>query len=100
MSLRPIISGFDAGVMFDLLGSKDEVVLARVTKEFDDDVKFDHPSMIATAHEVLWRAIFEGDRWRDLEVEGEPHVMAAIVLARHGQSHLATDSSHWKMPAL
>ena len=83
MSLRPEISGFSLQKMFDVLGCKDEEVLRRVTDEFDSKVTFRNPSLKAEAHNVLRCAIFDydGNRWPDLEVEGEPHVFAAIVLA-------------------
>ena len=102
MSLRPEISGFSLQKMFDVLGCKDEEVLRRVTDEFDSKVTFRNPSLKAEAHNVLRRAIFDydGNRWPDLEVEGEPHVFAAIVLAAHGQELLKTESNHWKMPGI
>ena len=99
MSLRPVVSGFDLDAMLGLLGSGDEGRLARLTDEFDARVAFPDPAQAALARDALRRAVFEGARWPDLEVEGEPHVSAAVVLAHHGQAHLPTGSDVWKMPA-
>jgi hypothetical protein len=99
MSLRPVIAGFDLHAMLRLLGRGDIALLESLQQEFDDRATFDDPAQTLAAHEILRRAVFEGPRWPDLEVEGEPHVMAAIVLASHGQSHLKTGSDIGKMSA-
>ena len=99
MSLRPEISGFSLDAMFGPIGTKDEDVLARILQALDDSVRSRDPGLIERARDVLRRAIFEEVPWPDLEVEGEAHVMAAIVLARYGQTHLSTGSNVWKMPA-
>lgn len=100
MALRPTVSGCRLDTMFQRLGSRDEAILAQLIDSFDEAVNLQAPSARAEAHEILRRAVFEGPRWPDLEVEGELHVMAAIVLAKHDQTHLATDSDFWKMPAV
>ena len=97
MSLRPEISGFSLDAMFGPIGTKDEDVLARILRAFDASVHSRDPGLLEKSREVLRRAIFEEVPWPDLDVEGEAHVMAAIV-ARHGQTHRSTGSNVWKMP--
>ena len=86
MSLRPEISGFSLDAMFGPIGTKDEDVLARILRPFDESVRSRNPGLLEKSREVLRRAIFEEVPWPDLDVEGEAHVMAAIVLARYGQT--------------
>ena len=98
MSLRPEISGFSLDAMFGPIGTKDEDVLARILRAFDESVHSRDSGLLEKSREVLRRAIFEEVPWPDLDVEGEAHVMAAIVLAQHGQDHRSTGSNVWKMP--
>jgi hypothetical protein len=99
MSLRPEISGFSLDAMYALLGSGDDALASQLIEEFDSSVRFQDPTSRDQAHAILRRVVHEPPRWADLEVEGEPHVFAALTLAKHGQTHLETGSNVWKMPA-
>lgn len=99
MSLRPEISGFSLDAMYALTGCGDDGVASRLIEELDSSVTFSDPILRDRAHAILRRVVHEPPRWADLEVEGEPHVFAALTLARHGQAHLETGSNGWKMPA-
>ncbi|NOX55666.1 MAG: hypothetical protein GXP27_14750 [Planctomycetes bacterium] len=99
MALRPEIRGFDMQRMLSLLGSKDERLLDELTRLFDEMVRFDDERLREESLAVLRRAVYEGGRWSDLDEEGEVHVMAAIVLAHHGQQMVTTESNRWTMPA-
>ena len=100
MSLRPEISGFSLNNMDALFGTKDEHLLTDLLCEFDKKITFRDPELTGQSHAILRRAIDERPRWPDLDMEGEPHVFAAIILAQHGQEHIKTDSNLWAMPSL
>src|SRR5262249_14015030 len=99
MSRCLYLSGFDLKRMRPLLGSGDALALDRLTAELaehdevTDEVRCDSEA-------VLRRAVREGIPFPDLEVEGKAHVLAADVLACHGQSLLEPDSSRWEGAAL
>lgn len=100
MSLRPEVSGFSLQQLYEFLGSGDRSIIDHLISEFDNAVTFEKSELRFRAHAILRRAVYERPRWSDLEVEGEEHVFAAIVLARHGQTHLATTSNSWNMLAI
>jgi hypothetical protein len=85
--------------MFGHIGTKDKDLLVRILQGLDESVRARDPGLIERTRDAIWRAIFEEVPCPDLEVEGEAHVVAAVVLARYGQTHMATGSNVWKMPA-
>jgi len=95
MSLRPEISGFSLKELFSLQGDKGRDALP----ELQAKLRFNDPARTQKAYAILLRAIDESDRWADLEVETELHVLVARVLAHHGQTHLGLNCNHWKMQA-
>lgn len=100
MSLRPEMSGFSLSALRSQLGTGDEEMVSAVREELRAMVDFDDPLEFDRAVRVIERAVFDGIPFEDLDVEGEPHVVAAIALAHHGQDHLPTDSNVWKMEAI
>jgi hypothetical protein len=101
MSLRPEIRGFDMAKLRSLFGSRDQIVVDTIEGEFAASVQeepedFDQEYR-ATFRKALHRAIEDGAPFPNLEVEGEPHVHLALLLAAHGQEFLETDSGNWKM---
>ena len=99
MSLRPEISGFSLAAMQALFGSEDEDSVSAVREELREIVEFDDPQELDRAVQVVERALHRGVPFPDLEVEGEPHAVAAIALAMHGQNPLVTGSNVWMMDA-
>lgn len=100
MSLRPELSGFSLEALKSQLGTGDEEMVSAVREELRVMVDFDDPQEFDRAVRVIERAVFDGIPFEGLDVEGEPHVVAAIALAHHGQDHLPTESNVWKMEAL
>jgi hypothetical protein len=100
MSLRPEICGFDLAQMQALFGSGRQEAVAAVQGEFDRQVakypgSFDQ-SFQTTFRQALAKAIHQGVPFPELELEKEPHVQLAVLLAQHNQQLLGTDSNDWK----
>lgn len=101
MSLRPEIRGFELAKLRALLGSRDQAVQDAVEATFGAAVQeepedFDSEYR-AAFRKALHRAIEDGVPFPSLEVEGEPHVHLALLLAAYGQEFVPTDSGTWKM---
>jgi hypothetical protein len=101
MSLRPEFRGFDLNKLRSLFASRDQTLVAQIEAQFaatvaDEPEDFDHEYQ-AAFRKALHRAIEDGVPFPNLEVEGEPHVHLALLLAAHGQEFLVTDSDNWKM---
>lgn len=101
MSLRPEIRGFQLSKLRSLFGSRDQGLLAAIEAQFAASVKeepedFDKEYQL-TFRKALYRAVEDGVPFPSLEVEGEPHVHLALLLAAYGQEYLATSSGDWKM---
>ncbi len=101
MSLRPEVRGFDLARLRSAFGSRDQALLDAIEAKFVASVQeepedFDQEYR-ATFRKALHRAIEDGVPFPSLEVEGEPHVHLALLLAAHGQEYVETDSSNWKM---
>ena len=93
------MSGFSLSTLKAQLGTGDEEVLTAVREELREFVEFDDPQEFDRAVRVIERAVLGGLPFDGLDMEGEPHVVAAIALAFHGQDHLPTESNVWKMEA-
>jgi hypothetical protein len=102
MSLRPEIYGFRIQKMLSLFGAKDEQLVKNLCRELDQTWKLPGPADYTLAYDTLRRAIFDESKelWPDLEMEREPHVCAAVTLAKHDQTWLDVGSGHWKMKAV
>jgi len=105
MSLRPEISGFRLDVLNAVLGRGDDSQLPALVAELDAFTALDDPARRDRVVAILRRAVqapprwAAPERWADVEAEGDDHVLAAQVLARHGQEHLETGSNVWNMTA-
>jgi hypothetical protein len=101
MSLRPEVRGFSLAKFRTLFGSRDQSVIDAIEASFAESVEeepedFDQEYR-GTFHKALHRAIEDGVPFPSLEVEGEPHVHLALLMASYEQEYLPTDSSDWKM---
>lgn len=101
MALRPEICGFELAKLRALFGCRDQTVQSAIEASFDASVREepeDFDAEYRTAfYKALNRAIEDGAPFAGLEVEGEPHVHLALLLAAYQQEYLRTDSGTWKM---
>ena len=99
MSLRPMICGFDLGKVRSLFGSADPAVIAAIESEFErraDQAPSQYDDAFRSSFRTALRtAVNHGVPFPDLEVEREPHVELATLMAAHGQQLLGTDSDCW-----
>lgn len=98
MSLRPMISGFDLARLRSYLGCGDRSLLLALESDLAQLLARSTGLDVRLGEEVrkvLGAAVLQGAPFPGLQEETQAHVIAADLLASHGQELLSTDADQW-----